>query len=243
MTEADEVERLLAVQLLVARLEVDLRVAARAADGVDVAVVDVHVDAVQLVDEELEAVEVDRDQVVDVDAGELLDGVERAGRPTRRERRVDAVGRDCCRLVVAVDRHDEVAREREQRQRVLLRIGPDEHDRVRPGAGCAERVDPGARVVADDERRRRLRRAKPPCAGTSSTPSPTSSAARSRSASRVRTGRGRPRARSPRRGGRAGSSRASRRRPAVSTAAADPAAGTGASARPTRAAAPRGHCR
>ena len=80
MAEADEVERLLAVQLLVARLEVDLRVAARAADGVDVAVVDVDVDAVQLVDEQLEAVEVDRDEVVDGDSRQLLDGVERAGR-------------------------------------------------------------------------------------------------------------------------------------------------------------------
>ena len=47
VAEADEVERLLAVELLVAGLEVDLRVAARAADRVDVAVVDVHVDAVR----------------------------------------------------------------------------------------------------------------------------------------------------------------------------------------------------
>jgi hypothetical protein len=44
VAEADEVECLLAVQLLVARLEVDLRVAAGASDRVQVAVVDVDVD-------------------------------------------------------------------------------------------------------------------------------------------------------------------------------------------------------
>src|SRR5436309_9255876 len=40
------------------------------------AVVDVGVDPVQLVDEQLEAVEVDRDQVVHGDPGQLLDRVE-----------------------------------------------------------------------------------------------------------------------------------------------------------------------
>ena len=65
--EADEVERLLAVQPLVARLQVDVRVVGR--DRADVlvvvAAVDVHPDAAELVHDLLEAVEVDGDQVVD----------------------------------------------------------------------------------------------------------------------------------------------------------------------------------
>ena len=43
-----------------------------------VAVVDVDVDAVELVHDQLEAVEVERDQIVDRDARQLLDGFERA---------------------------------------------------------------------------------------------------------------------------------------------------------------------
>ena len=60
--EADELERLLAGQPLVARLEVDVRVVRRRRAGVDVVVaaVDVHPDAADLVDDLLEAVEVDR---------------------------------------------------------------------------------------------------------------------------------------------------------------------------------------
>jgi len=54
---ADEVERLLAVELLVTGLEIDRREATRPALRVEVAPVDVHVDAVQLVHEEIEAVE------------------------------------------------------------------------------------------------------------------------------------------------------------------------------------------
>ena len=85
--EADEVERLLAVELLVAGMQVDLRVAAGPPERVDVAVVDVDVDAVQLVHEQLEAVEVDRDQVVDRQARQLRDGLERARRARRSTRR------------------------------------------------------------------------------------------------------------------------------------------------------------
>ena len=67
VAEPDEVERLLAVEPLVARLQVDVRVVVvgRAGVLVVVAAVDVHPDAVQLVDDFLEAVEVDGDQVVD----------------------------------------------------------------------------------------------------------------------------------------------------------------------------------
>ena len=51
VAEADEVERLVAAELLVAGLQVDRRVAARPAVGVEVAAVDVHPDAAELVDE------------------------------------------------------------------------------------------------------------------------------------------------------------------------------------------------
>ena len=159
MAEADEVERLLPVELLVAGLEIDLCVAARPRDGVDVAVIDLHVDAVHLVHEQLEAVEVDRDQVVHGDSGQLLDGVERAAHAAGRPGGVDAVGLDRGRRI-AVDRHLEVAREREQRQRVRLRVGADEHDRVGARVLRAEAEGAGARVVADHERDGRLRRCR-----------------------------------------------------------------------------------
>ena len=160
--EADEVERLLAVELLVPRLEVDLGVAVRPADSVEVPVVDLHINPVQLVHEQLEAVEVDRDQVVDRQAGQLLHGLERpVGRALRARRpgRVDPVGLERGDGV-AIDRHLKVARERQQRQRVVRRIRADQHDRVGARVGETESLAPGAGVVADDQRRRRLRRGR-----------------------------------------------------------------------------------
>ena len=67
VAEAHEVERLLAAQQLIPGLEVDVRVVvvARAGVPVVVAAVDVHPDAAELVDDLFEAVEVDRDEVVD----------------------------------------------------------------------------------------------------------------------------------------------------------------------------------
>src|SRR5581483_10367427 len=108
MAEADEVERLLAVQLLIAGLEIDRRVAARAADGVEVAVVDVDVDAVHLVDEQLEAVEVDGDEVVDRDVRQVLDGVERPALAAGRPGAVDPIRGEGDIAAVAVDRDDQV---------------------------------------------------------------------------------------------------------------------------------------
>ena len=102
--------------------------------------------------------EVERDQVVDRNAGQLLHGVERALRRRSRPRGVDPVGRDAD-VGVAVDRHVEVAREREQRERVLLRVGADQHQRVRARVLRAEALVAGALVVADDERGRGLRTA------------------------------------------------------------------------------------
>jgi hypothetical protein len=93
--ETDEVERLLATQLLVARLQVDVRevVVVRARVPVVVATVDVHPDPTERVDHLLEAVEVERDQVVDREPGQLLDREQRALRPAPRIRGVDAIGR------------------------------------------------------------------------------------------------------------------------------------------------------
>ncbi len=154
---AHEVERLLAVELLVAGLEVDRREAARPALCIEVAAIDVGVDAAELVHEELEAVEVDGDQVVDGEAGQLLDRVECSARPADRPRGVDAIRRRRRRRI-AVDGNDEVTREREQRQRLQLRVGPHEHDRVGARRSRVEPLRAGARVVSDDERGRRERR-------------------------------------------------------------------------------------
>src|SRR5205807_2666901 len=73
VAEAHEVEGGTTRQLLVTRLEVDGRVPVRTAPVVEVAAVDVHPDAAEGVDDLLEPVEVDRDQVVDREAGQLLD--------------------------------------------------------------------------------------------------------------------------------------------------------------------------
>jgi hypothetical protein len=156
--ETDVVERLLAVELLVAGLQVDLCVAARTADGVEVAVVDVDVDAVQLVDDQLEPVEVDSDDVVDGNVREVCDRVERSLLAADRPRLVDAAVRTRHVGAVAIDRHLEVARERHERQRVVRRVAADEHDRVGARLLAQRRIGALAGVVADDQRRRRLRR-------------------------------------------------------------------------------------
>ena len=65
-------------------------------ERVVVAAVDVEVDAVQVVDDLRERVEVERDQVVDLEPGQMLDRVERGGRAVVsaiRPRRVDPVVR------------------------------------------------------------------------------------------------------------------------------------------------------
>ena len=114
---AHVIERLPADELLVTGPEVDRRV--DAAVGVVVAAVDVHPDAAELVDDLTEALEVDRDQVVDRQAGERADGLERARRAAVGVRLVDAA--DVAAPVRAASVDDEVAREREQRKRVQVR--------------------------------------------------------------------------------------------------------------------------
>ncbi len=86
------VERGATGQPLVAGLEVDLRVAEARADArvvVVVATVDVDPDAAERVDDALEAAEVDGDEVVDRQPGEVADGVERALCAAGRVRSVD----------------------------------------------------------------------------------------------------------------------------------------------------------
>ena len=146
-----EVERLLAAQSLVAGLQVDPCVAGRPPVVVEVAPVDVHVDASELVDDLDEAEEVDADQIVDRDVRELLDRLERSQRAAGRIGGVDLVVPD--RSARTVDRHPHVAREREQRDGVVPRIASDQHHRVRAARGLAVDV---AVIRAEDERDRRL---------------------------------------------------------------------------------------
>ena len=145
---ADVVERAAAVQLLVPGPEVDRRVAGRAAVVVEVAAVDVDPGAAEAVDDLAEAAEVDRDQVVDRDAREPTDGVERSLLLAGHVRVRDLVRER--RAARAVDLDEHVAREREQRDRVGLRVGAHEHQRVRARRRPLAVGD--AEVVSDDER-------------------------------------------------------------------------------------------
>jgi hypothetical protein len=143
---AGEVERGAAAELLVPGLQVDPGVLA--AGRVVVALIDVDVDPADLGHDLLEAVEVDGDDVIDRQPGERPDGLGRAARAAERERRVDPVAPR--RRMGAATRmiDDEVSREREERDRVLVRVGADKHH----GVGAA---DVGLRslagVVADDQ--------------------------------------------------------------------------------------------
>ena len=152
MAVADEIERLVAVQLLVAREEIDDGIAGRPADVVEVAPVDVEPDPAEGVHQLVEAAEVDGDQIVHRQPRQLADGFQRALGPALGVGAVDprAEGRTAGTDDVDV----EVPGQREHRDRLGLRVGADEHDRVGAGLG-APRLALAA-VVADDERRRRL---------------------------------------------------------------------------------------
>ena len=125
---AGVVESGAARQLLVARLDVDLRVAR--AKRVVVAAIDVDIDAVDLVDELLEAVEVDGDHVVDLEVSERLHGRDGAGRAAEGECLVELAAPRRGVGVAARMVDLEIAREREQRERVRPRVGANEHDGV-----------------------------------------------------------------------------------------------------------------
>ena len=131
---AHEVERRRPVELLVARVQVDLRVPLQPVEArvvVEVALVDVDIDPAELIHDLLEAPEVDGDQVVDLDSRQRLHRLEAAALATRAEGLVDA--RAVGRLAPAVDLDVEIAREGQHRDRLSLRIEPDQHDRVRAG--------------------------------------------------------------------------------------------------------------
>jgi hypothetical protein len=87
MAVPHELERRAAAEPLIARLEVDVREVRRGAPDIPVVVaaVDVHPDTAELVDDLLEAVEVDLDQVVDRQSRQVLHRFERARRAAARE--------------------------------------------------------------------------------------------------------------------------------------------------------------
>ena len=113
--EPDVGERVRAVELLIARVEVDRRCAGVRRD--EVAAVDVEVDAVDAMDDLREGVEVEGDQVVDRYVRQVRDRVQRGARASVGAaigpRGVDPVVRGDG-VSLAVDRDVEVAREREE---------------------------------------------------------------------------------------------------------------------------------
>ena len=118
---ADVVERVLAADLLVAGLDVDVRVVLCL---VVVGAIDVGEDTAERVDRALEPAEVDRDHVVDREPRDLLDRLEGQLRAPVGVGLVD-LGR-----AVPGDVDLEVTRDREQRGGALRGIEPDEHQRV-----------------------------------------------------------------------------------------------------------------
>jgi len=123
---ADEVERLPAREPLVTGPEIDRCVVPTL--RVEVAAVDVHRDAADLVDHLPEALEVDSDQVVDRQAGHGPDGFQCPLGAAIGVRRVDAI--DGGAAVRAANLDDQVTGEGEQRERVPIRISSKEHQRV-----------------------------------------------------------------------------------------------------------------
>ena len=153
---ADVVQGVVAAQLLIARLDVDLvvGVAGRETDvRVVVAPVDLHIHAPEVVDEVLEAREVDVDHVVDRNAEDLFDGLDGELRPADRVRRVDLLGGR--RAVIGVNRHLQVARDREHRRVRLVRVKMNEQHRVRVRRRAAVDRALGPLVRADQQQRLR----------------------------------------------------------------------------------------
>ena len=128
VAEAHVLERLAPAHALVAGLDVDVGVLGGV---VEVAPVDVHVDAADRVDRAPEAAEVHVDHVVDRQAGDRLDGLERELGPAELVGGVDLV------RAVAGDLDLEVARQRQDRRGLLVRVEAHEHDRVRARAARA----------------------------------------------------------------------------------------------------------
>ena len=157
---ADVREGVLAAQPLVAGLDVDQLIGG--VGEVEVALVDVHVDATDRVDEPEKRCEVEIDHVVDRDAGEGgLDDREHEVDLSDRVRRVELpfVG-----LAAPAEADEQVAGDREDRGLSLRGIHPHEHEGVRvqqmhPVHGLVSARGVGRRrpdvVVADDHDRLR----------------------------------------------------------------------------------------
>jgi hypothetical protein len=159
VAEADVVERPLPAELLVPGLDVDLGVLPRRRQpdvGVEVAAVDVGVDAADEVHDAPEAPERDADGVVDLEdlvrhaagppAQQVPDRLQRQREPTQRVRAVDLLG------ALPRDLGDEVARDRHDGRRLLVGIEPHEHHRVRARVAL-----PGAEALVGSDEEDRLR--------------------------------------------------------------------------------------
>ena len=142
MPEAREGQRVVAAQQLVARLQVDRHVVVgcRTVVDVEVAPVDREPDTAERADDAVERTEVDGNQIVDLHAGQFLD------RGQRERFLPDVVGLVDRSPTVARDVDDEVAREREQRDRLRARVDAHHHHRVGAPTGLA-----GTMVLADDQ--------------------------------------------------------------------------------------------
>ena len=154
------VERVEPAQRLVARLDVDLLVVLLAVEGVvlvEVAAVDVDVDAVEGVDGAGEALEVDVDDVVDLQPvgsrrgpGQLLDRLQGQLGAAVRVGGVQLVGAD------ARDLDAEVARQREEGEGVAVGVDAKQHRRVGEAAEALIGLVLRPLVGAEDHDRLRL---------------------------------------------------------------------------------------
>ncbi len=146
---ANEVERSPPGEPLVAGAKVDRRVAERAAAVVEIPSIDVHPSAPEPVHDLTEASEVDGNQVVHLEAGQGLHGVEGALRPALLVRVRDLV--EVRQPARAPDLDAHVSRKRQERDRIGVRIGAHEHQRVRARRRSLAVREPV--VVTDHERK------------------------------------------------------------------------------------------
>ena len=152
---ADVGERAVGAQLLVAGLEVDRGVAV--ADGVEVAVVHVDVDAPDRPHDADERREAEIHDVVDRDAGQrLLDDAQHEVGAAHRVGRVELLVGVLAAVAREVDQ--QVARDREDRGLRVLGVHADQHECVRVQQAHAVDDRPAVVVADDHDRLRGARR-------------------------------------------------------------------------------------